>query len=319
MKLMWVLLALGGISLWVVPNTLSYFSGQHSYYNIGANGSQVPCSKCHGDIQVEIHTGYIHKNFTCSDCHRIQSGVVYASGDDSYERLTFTNVTETAGRKHRVLATTIQNFQAGNFPKSISGEITIDQWAGAGNDNPQFRDANNQYAGNMTSGETGVLYNYVYADEINTFQNGIPKDTYYLTQYSALDPRKINVNPDQYGMDDLTGAGSRVTTPGMLAHASSTILCVYFRGDILNNTPGAVHEAFIVYGMEHNTSDNCVACHTSIAVSINWTRPSTIAIETSSDGNNITINNTYLTNPVRIETFGNSSGDVIAVSNVTVI
>lgn len=67
--------------------------------------------------------------------------------------------------------------------------------------------------------------------------------------------------------------------------------------------------------MEHNTNDNCIACHTSTAVSINWTRPSTIAFETSSNGNNITIVKTYMTKPVRITTFGNRSADVIAVSD----
>jgi len=56
-------------------------------------GSQVPCNKCHGDIALELHTGFIHNNFTCSDCHRIQKGVQFASGDDAYERLIYINVT----------------------------------------------------------------------------------------------------------------------------------------------------------------------------------------------------------------------------------
>jgi predicted aspartyl protease len=71
--------------------------------------------------------------------------------------------------------------------------------------------------------------------------------------------------------------------------------------------------------MEKNTSDNCIACHTAIAVSINWTRPAAIGIDTTSDGYNITINGTRTAYGVRIETFGNGSGDAIAVSNVTVI
>ncbi|VVB85460.1 Cytochrome c7 c [uncultured archaeon] len=321
MKLMWVLLAMGGISLWVIPNTVSQFSGGHTYYNIDANDSQVPCIKCHGDIQIELHTGFIHNNFTCSDCHRVQKGVQYASGDDAYERLIYINVTplSTSNIRYRVLATSIGNFQSGNFPKSISGEITIDQWAMAGNDQAQFRDANNQYAGNMTPGETGVLYNYADVNGITTYSNGAPKDTDLFTQNMALDPRKINVNSDPYGSDDLTGAGSRVVTPGTLAHAASIVPCAECHSNYLNQMPDTIHEAFIKYGMEHNTSENCIACHTSTAVSINWTRPSTIAFETSSDGYNIIINRTYPAFGIRIETFGNRTGDVIAVSNVTVI
>ncbi|MCX9012525.1 MAG: hypothetical protein OIN66_15585 [Candidatus Methanoperedens sp.] len=321
MKILWVLFALLGISLWYIPNTLSLLSGQHSYYNIGAIGSQIPCQKCHGDVQIEVHTGFIHSNFTCADCHRVQKGVQYASGDIAYERILYVNVTplSTTNIQYRVLATTISNLQSGNFPKSIPGETTIDQWAGAGNDQVQLRDANNQYAGSMTLGETGVLYNFAYANETETYYNGTPKDTDPLTQYQMLDPRKINVNPDRYGQDNLTGAGSGVITPGTLAHASSTVQCADCHSQFLVNTPDTIHEAFIKYGMEQNTSDNCIACHTAIAVSINWTRPAAISIETTSDGHNITINGTRTAYRARVETFGNQSGDVFAVSNVTVI
>ena len=318
MKLVWVLLALGGISIWLIPNTLSLFSGQHSFYNIDPVGSQVPCSKCHGDIQMALHTGSIHNNFTCDDCHRVQSGVQFASGDDAYERMIFINVTGPAYIRYRVLATTIQNYQRGNFPRSLSGEITIDQWAAAGNDDVQFRDANDQYAGSMTQGDTGIIYNYANESEISTYINGVPKDTDTVTRYGALNVRNITVNPDPYGSDNLMGAGSRVVTSGTLAHASTTILCAECHSDYLANTPDIIHEAFIKYGMEHNINDNCIACHTSTAVSINWTRPSTLAIETNSNGENISINRTYQTDPVSMETFGNMSGDVIAISNVIV-
>ncbi|MCZ7355998.1 MAG: hypothetical protein O8C66_08445 [Candidatus Methanoperedens sp.] len=319
MKLMWVLLALGGISLWVIPNTLSLFSGGHAYYNIDANGSQVPCQKCHGDIQIEIHTGSIHSNFTCADCHRVQNGVQYASGDDAYERLIYINVTGPTNIGNRVLATTLGNFQRGNFPKSIIGETMIDQWAVSGNDEVQFRDANNQYAGAMTPGETGILYNYAYAEEISTYFNGTPKDTDLFTQQNMLDPRLITVNPNRLGSDDLIGAGSRVVTPGTLAHAASTILCEECHSDYLAKMPDNIHEAFIKYGMEHDTNENCIACHTSTAVSINWTRPSTLGIETGSDGYNITIKKTYSAFNEKLETFGNKEGNVFAVSNVTII
>lgn len=321
MRLFWALFVLVGISLWYIPNTISLFSGQHSYYNINANGSQVPCQKCHGDIQVEIHTGFIHSNFTCSDCHRVQRGIQYASGDDAYERILYVNVTPLIATniQYRVLATTLGNLQSGNFPKSLSGEITIDQWAAAGNDQVELRDVNNQYAGNMTPGETGILYNYMYANETLTYDGGSPKDTDTYTQYMTLDPRKIIVSPDRYGADNLTGAGSRVITPGTLAHASSTIQCADCHSEFLSSTPDTIHEAFINYGMEQNTSDNCIACHTAIPVSINWTRPAAISIDTVSDGHSISINGTRTAYRVRIETFGNQSGDAIAVSNVTVI
>ncbi|HEY9245651.1 MAG TPA: hypothetical protein VIO11_02280 [Candidatus Methanoperedens sp.] len=189
MKAMLVLFAFAGVALWYIPNSISIFSGQHNYYQLDDNMSQIPCTKCHGDISMEVHTGFIHNNFTCSDCHRVQKSVQYANA----------------------------------------------------------------------------------------------------------------------------------TTPGTLAHAASIVRCEDCHSEYLNNTPDSIHEAFIRYGMEHNTSDNCIACHTSIAVSINWTRPDTRVIETISNGQIINVSRTYRSNMTGVETFGNTSGDVFAVSNVRVI
>jgi hypothetical protein len=287
-----------------MANTSSILSGQHSFYDIDPVGSQVPCEKCHGDIDINIHTGFIHNNFTCSDCHRVQKGVEYASGDNAYERLIYVNITGPTEIKNRILATTIQNYQAGNFPKSISGEITIDQWAAGGNDEVQFRDGNGEYRGIMTDGETGILYRYEKENETTTFSNGMPKDTDQSTNNEELDVRKIKLNPDPYGSDNITGAGSRIITPGKSAHAASTILCAECHSEYLNNTSDTIHENFIKNGIEHNTNSNCIACHTSIQVSINWTRPSAIAFETASNGNDIVINKTYTTKPETINTLG---------------
>lgn len=306
MKIFWILLILVGMLLWYIPNTISLFSGQHSYYNIDPNGSQVPCKKCHGDIDIEIHTSYIHSNFTCSDCHRSQEGVQYASGDDAYERIIYVNVTNATSIYNRVLATTIENYQSGNFPKSILGEVSIDQWS-------------SQYDGNMTFGETGVLYNYEYAEYVSTWYNGMPRDPDPNTSRGGFYARNIIANPDRFGSDNLNGAGSKVTTPGTLAHAASTVFCKDCHSEFLNNTPDVVHDAFINYGITQNDNKNCIACHTATAISINWTKPAAMNINTMSNGYNTIIIGTGVAYRQRVETFGNQSGDVIAVSNVTVI
>lgn len=194
MKIIWVILALLGMLLWYIPGTISLFSGQHSYYNINANGSQIPCQKCHGDVSVELHTGYIHDNFTCNDCHRIQKGVQYASGD-----------------------------------------------------------------------------------------------------------------------------GANNTTPGMMAHAASLVKCVECHGEFINNTPDIVHDAFIKYGIENDVNDDCISCHSAVATSITWTKPGAMGIVTVSNGTINAIINITVPYRQRVETFGNQSGDVIAVSNITVI
>jgi hypothetical protein len=300
MKNFLIFLALGGISMWFIFNTYSLFNAQHSFINIDPVGSQIECRKCHGDIDMEIHSGSIHSNLTCSDCHRIQKNIQFASGDDAYARLIYVNA--TANIPNRVLATTLQNYQRGNFPESISGEITIDQWAEGGNDDVQFRDGNNEYRGNMTAGETGILYIFDNGTEMPTYIDGVPRDEDELTKYEALDIRIIKPDIDPNGSDNLTGAGSRMTTSGTSAHAASTILCADCHSEYLNNTPDTVHEVFMKSG--NNTNNNCIACHTSTGVSINWTRPSLLVIETTSNGSNIMINNTYLTENKTIVTSG---------------
>lgn len=65
--------------MFALPQTLALFSGQHNWYNTGGgnpsinDGNQVPCKKCHGDIQAELdQPGYpnsMHKNQDCLGCH----------------------------------------------------------------------------------------------------------------------------------------------------------------------------------------------------------------------------------------------------------
>ena len=78
-------IAVIAIGIFALPSTVSLFSGQHTWYGLEDEGSQVPCMKCHGDIEEEMVSGDngVHKNLsspTC-DCHRV-SGTGVADGDD---------------------------------------------------------------------------------------------------------------------------------------------------------------------------------------------------------------------------------------------
>ena len=77
-----VLMAVAVIALGIfaLPSTVSLFSGQHSWYELGAYGSQVPCEKCHSDIADEMASTGAHKDFPCENCHRTDADVrAYAS------------------------------------------------------------------------------------------------------------------------------------------------------------------------------------------------------------------------------------------------
>ena len=72
------LLAIGlvGIVLIVMPQTISLFAGQHSWYDLSGSPRNVECDKCHEDISGEMgsstgpHTE-LSSLMYCEDCHRI--------------------------------------------------------------------------------------------------------------------------------------------------------------------------------------------------------------------------------------------------------
>jgi len=96
-RMIMLTIALLAISIFVLPVTLSLFSGQHCWYNLSAGGNQVPCEKCHADVAEEMnalagpHTGETgFGRLKCSYCHRLPpvwrrnttfENYTYASGD----------------------------------------------------------------------------------------------------------------------------------------------------------------------------------------------------------------------------------------------
>ena len=83
-KIALLLIAVVAIGIFALPSTVSLFSGQHSWYGLDDPGSQVPCMKCHGDIQDEMNHSLngIHRTLDSPgcDCHRV-SGTGVADGD----------------------------------------------------------------------------------------------------------------------------------------------------------------------------------------------------------------------------------------------
>jgi len=79
--------AIVAIGIFALPNTVSLFSGQHTWYDLSAGGNDVPCEKCHSDIADEMdafvgpHTGETGDGrFECGYCHRMTGIYTYASG-----------------------------------------------------------------------------------------------------------------------------------------------------------------------------------------------------------------------------------------------
>ena len=79
-KIVLLLVAVLAIGLFALPSTIAMFGGQHNWYDLGDDGNQVPCEKCHADIYDEMDNYYMpHRTYQCSHCHR-----TYGFGGDNY-------------------------------------------------------------------------------------------------------------------------------------------------------------------------------------------------------------------------------------------
>lgn len=61
-----------GIGMYALPQTVSIYTNQHSWYNISSSEG-IPCIKCHGDINSELmnSVGTPHSGMKCKACHMI--------------------------------------------------------------------------------------------------------------------------------------------------------------------------------------------------------------------------------------------------------
>ena len=76
-KVVLIATAIVALGIFVMPSTVSLFSGQHYWYNISGRSNEVPCEKCHADIAAEMdalvgpHTGETgYGRLKCGYCHR---------------------------------------------------------------------------------------------------------------------------------------------------------------------------------------------------------------------------------------------------------
>ena len=90
-KIALMAIAIVAIGIFALPSTVSLFSGQHSWYGLNTAGNQIPCDKCHMDIQDEMKHDLngVHSTLDSPgcDCHRVEQsanqriGTGVASGD----------------------------------------------------------------------------------------------------------------------------------------------------------------------------------------------------------------------------------------------
>jgi len=81
-------IAVASVGMFALPSTVSLFSGQHDWYDIGDTGDKLPCIKCHADVYEEYLQTDAHytlgnntdPNAACYACHRANKSITYAQG-----------------------------------------------------------------------------------------------------------------------------------------------------------------------------------------------------------------------------------------------
>jgi len=245
-KIVLIATAIVALGIFVMPSTISLFSGQHYWYNISDGGNEVPCEKCHADVAAEMdvlvgphtnETGY--GRLKCGYCHRtfkIEKGdagtydwdqypdvnlsleaqylYTYASGDGSGA---------TPGKQSHAASTIpcMYCHSGGSHGKAANhGSMAeMDCWSCHQSDSPQ------PHEGRYTNAE---------------------------------DCRRCHANAITKGVYDVPPAGGFNLT----ANATDT-------GE------RAAHKAFVMDAISNpdmeDANEACIACHTGIPVQINWT------------------------------------------------
>ena len=95
-------IAVVAVGMFALPSTVSLFAGQHTWYDLGGTGNDLPCEKCHAEIFDEFQNTGVHwtlaggtnatsnesgdpgtysVRLACGACHRANKSITYASGD----------------------------------------------------------------------------------------------------------------------------------------------------------------------------------------------------------------------------------------------
>ena len=239
--------AVVAIGTFALPSTVSLFSGQHTWYDLGSEGNDVPCEKCHADVAEEMnaltgpHTGETgYERLKCEYCHRtfkIEQGDTNPSDSEAsgYDQYPDVNLSLEA----QYLYTYGSGDGSGATPgKQAHAASTIPcMYCHSG--------GSQGIAGNHGSGAAGF-------DCLSC--HGNPHEGRYT---NAEDCRRCHANAITKGVYDVPPAGGFNLT----ANSSDT-------GEL------AAHKTFVMNSISNpqmeDANEACIACHTGIPVNITW-------------------------------------------------
>jgi len=255
MKSNMILLAVAVVTvgIFALPSTISFFAGQHTWYQLngtGDLGGQLPCEKCHADVANEMealigpHTNELgYGRLECEFCHRTFGIEDYNNAEDRNP------INETRYGKYR--------YTYGQVGPNVT-DVTPGKEAHAASTVPcMYCHSGNRAGGypmhSTFTGRSCSCHGY----EDGGDQHYYHGDRFY-TGTSDSDPGECikchGTGPPTY----IPPAGGF----GLTANASDT-------GEL------AAHKTFIERSIEdpnmEDANEACIACHTHIPVKINWT------------------------------------------------
>ena len=252
-KIALMAIAVVAIGIFALPSTVSLFSGQHSWYDLGASiesasgRNNVPCEKCHADIADEMGgENGAHRNLTCAMCHRTPFNTIYNPTSGHYEPES----SITYARGHYNIGSKVYDPTPGEEAHAASVVECMD-CHGVYYDNP--------------SGSGGIW-------------NHQSEREYVPGWCSKCHGSDLNDGD----FISAGGFGLNTTVPD-----EGWIGITYFPG--YNDTgEKAAHKKFVLDAIENplmeGANEACIACHTRIGVNITWTKNEYLEFTATEDG-----------------------------------
>jgi len=249
--------AVVAVGIFALPSTISFFAGQHTWYQLngtGDLGGQLPCEKCHADVANEMealigpHTDELgYDRLECEFCHRTFR--VSRTNDLTPESIP---INETRYGKYR--------YTYGQVGPNVT-DVTPGKEAHAASTVPCMYCHSGNKAGPVPFPHNSYDHCECHWDTKPFYFHG---GRFYTGRGSPHTPGEacLKCHGTGYG-----GTESPMYIPpaggfGLTANASDT-------GEL------AAHKTFIERSIEdpnmEDANEACIACHTKIPVIINWT------------------------------------------------
>lgn len=228
------------LGLYVMPNTVSLFAGQHSFYS----GMGVSCEKCHSDVLSQVTSGYVYQKHKAA-AENTNYTTYLSLGGISYNDTSITDYNNIVWKWN----TTERKWQNSSNPAEMVN-ISLDKGGNPGIDGDEICMLCHNATLFGASTHTGTIVRVCDDDRCHGNRNG-----------SSNSPQLFGINTTL-----ITAVGLNLSHPNV--HQSfylqaSNQSSRYAAGQTFGQTPGNANGSFISYGYWA-----CEGCHTETLVNV---------------------------------------------------